>query len=677
MCHHRRVTDPAHDEDRGEIVWNPPAGAFATSQVSAFTGFAATRTSRQFASFAELLDWSIAEPAQFWGLFAEWAGVRWREQASEVLATPSMPGASWFSGATLNYAEQALAGGEGDGIALVSLSQTRERCVLTHAQLADEVARCAAGLRRLGVSRGDRVVALLPNIAETVVAFLATASLGAIWSSCAPEFGTSAVLDRWKQLDPVVVLTIDGYRYGSRTVPCASRVAELVTGLPTLEHVVALEYLGEPLPDLAGVALTRWSDFRSQWAPLDIAGVPFDHPLYVLFSSGTTGIPKAIVHGHGGMVVEHLKALRLHHDMGPDDTFMWFTTTGWMMWNYLVSGLLTGATVVLFDGDPGHPTLDTLWSIAADEQVSVLGVGAPFIMGCRAAGVEPARDFDLGALRQLGSTGSPLPAEGFRWVRDHVGSDVQLCSISGGTDVCTAFLGSAPVVPVRAGEISTRMLGCDVRAYDPDGHECAPGETGELVICSPMPSMPTMLWGDESGERLRAAYFERFPGVWHHGDWIRFEADGSCVITGRSDATLNRGGVRLGTAEFYSVTDSHPALADSIVVHLEDPSGGPGVLIMLIASRSGEVLDDDALADLRRQLRERLSPRHVPDLIQQFPTIPRTLTGKRIEVPVKRLLTGGDPSKVTSREALTDPAAFDAIATWAAAYSQNMEQMSR
>ena len=677
------MADEAHDldpgeRDRGEVVWNPPSSAFTDSQLAEFTRFAADRASQRFASFPDLLDWSIAEPASFWGLFAEWARVRWRERASRVLDTPSMLGAVWFSGATLNYADQALAAGaEGDRVALVSLSQTRERSVLTHAQLADEVARCAAGLRRLGVRRGDRVVALLPNIGETVVAFLATASLGAVWSSCAPEFGTSAVLDRWRQLDPVVMLAVDGYRYGARDVSCARRIDELVAGLSSLNHVVALEYLGEPLPDLDGAAVIPWRELRSEWAPLDIEAVPFDHPLYVLFSSGTTGIPKAIVHGHGGMVVEHLKALRLHHDMGPDDTFMWFTTTGWMMWNYLMSGLLTGAAVVLFDGDPGHPTLDTLWSIAADEQVSVLGVGAPFIMGCRAADIEPARDFDLRALRQLGSTGSPLPAEGFRWVRDHVGADVQLCSISGGTDVCTAFLGSAPVVPVRAGEISTRMLGCDVRAFDPEGHACAPGETGELVICTPMPSMPTMLWGDPSGERLRTAYFERFPGVWHHGDWIRFEADGSCVITGRSDATLNRGGVRLGTAEFYSVTDSRPELADSIVVHLEDASGGPGVLIMLISSRTGDVLDDDALADLRRQLREQLSPRHVPDVIQQFPAIPRTLTGKRIEVPVKRLLTGADPSTVTSREALSDPVAFDAIAAWAAAYSRNSEQKER
>ena len=478
------MADEAHDldpgeRDRGEVVWNPPSSAFTDSQLAEFTRFAADRASQRFASFPDLLDWSIAEPALFWGLFAEWSGVRWRERASRVLDTPSMLGAVWFSGATLNYADQALAAGaEGDRVALVSLSQTRERSVLTHAQLADEVARCAAGLRRLGVRRGDRVVALLPNIGETVVAFLATASLGAVWSSCAPEFGTSAVLDRWRQLDPVVMLAVDGYRYGARDVSCARRIDELVAGLPTLNHVVALEYLGEPLPDLDGAAVIPWRELRSEWAPLDIEAVPFDHPLYVLFSSGTTGIPKAIVHGHGGMVVEHLKALRLHHDMGPDDTFMWFTTTGWMMWNYLMSGLLTGAAVVLFDGDPGHPTLDTLWSIAADEQVSVLGVGAPFIMGCRAADIEPARDFDLRALRQLGSTGSPLPAEGFRWVRDHVGADVQLCSISGGTDVCTAFLGSAPVVPVRAGEISTRMLGCDVARLRSGGARLRPGRNG-------------------------------------------------------------------------------------------------------------------------------------------------------------------------------------------------------
>ena len=403
--------------------------------------------------------------------------------------------------------------------------------------------------------------------------------------------------------------------------------------------------------------------------PLSFASVPFDHPLYVLFSSGTTGMPKAIVHCHGGMVVEHLKALRLHHDLGPTDVFMWFTTTGWMMWNYLVSGLLTGATIVLFDGDPGFPDLDTLWEIAAEERVSVLGVGAPFLMGCRADGIEPAKHLDLGRLRQVGSTGSPLPAAGYRWVRDHVGSGVQLCSISGGTDVCTAFLGSSPVLPVRAGEISTRMLGCDVRAFDATGAECAPGETGELVICTPMPSMPTGFWGDTSGERFRAAYFEHFPGVWHHGDWIRFDADGSSVISGRSDATLNRGGVRLGTAEFYSVTDAHPDLADSIVVHIEDPDGGPGVLILLVATRSGDLLDDDRRRDLATQLRTKLSPRHVPDVIEQFPSIPRTLTGKRIEIPVKRMLTGAEPSRVTSRDALTDPDAFDDIAAWAAAYA--------
>ena len=515
----------------------------------------------------------------------------------------------------------------------------------------------------------------MPNISETIVAFLATASLGAVWSSCAPEFGTSAILDRWRQLEPAVLVTIDGYRYGTREVSCADTIRSLVAELSSLHTVVAVPYLDDGPPDIEHDSVVEWEDLCTAAGvddtDLTFATVPFDHPLYVLFSSGTTGLPKAIVHSHGGMVVEHLKALRLHHDIGPTDVFMWFTTTGWMMWNYLVSGLLTGATIVLYDGDPGHPDLNTLWSIASEERVSVLGVGAPFLMGCRAADIEPARDFDLTALRQVGSTGSPLPAAGYRWVRDHVGQQVQLCSISGGTDVCTAFLGAAPVVPVRAGEISTRMLGCDVRAFDPNGIECAPGETGELVICTPMPSMPTGFWGDESGERFRSAYFEHFAGVWHHGDWICFEDDGACVITGRSDATLNRGGVRLGTAEFYSVTDARADLADSIVVHVEDPEGGPGVLILLIATRSGDTLDDDARRDLATELRTTLSPRHVPDVIEQFPSIPRTLTGKRIEVPVKRLLTGADPSRVTSRDALTDPAAFDAIAEWAATFAAN------
>ncbi|MET0909404.1 MAG: acetoacetate--CoA ligase, partial [Ilumatobacteraceae bacterium] len=556
--------EPDRSTGRGEVVWTPPATAFASSQMATFGRYCTARTGRAVTGFPALLDWSIAEPEAFWGAFADWADVRWHDAPSAVLAARTMPHARWFPGGTLNYAEHAVgpsARFDGGATAVVSLSQSRDRLALTYDELAGEVGRCAAGLRRLGIQQGDRVVGLLPNIAETIVAFLATASIGAIWSSCAPEFGTSAILDRWRQLEPAALVTIDGYRYGARSVSCADKIGALIADLPSIRHVVSVPYLDADAAEVSAghESVVPWNELCAQTvAATTFAAVAFDHPLYVLFSSGTTGLPKAIVHSHGGMVVEHLKALRLHHDIGPRDVFMWFTTTGWMMWNYLVSGLLTGAAIVLFDGDPGFPDLNTLWSIADHEDVTVLGVGAPFLMGCRADGIEPARDFALDRLRQVGSTGSPLPPDGVRWVRAHVGADVQLGSIRGGTDVCTAFLGAAPVVPVRAGEISTRMLGCDVRAFDETGGECAPGETGELVIASPMPSMPTGFWGDASGERFRSAYFDHFEGVWHHGDWICFDADGSCVITGRSDATLNRGGVRLGTAEFYSVTDAYP-----------------------------------------------------------------------------------------------------------------------
>jgi acetoacetyl-CoA synthetase len=533
------------------------------------------------------------------------------------------------------------------------------------------VARCAAGLAALGVTRGDRVAAFLPTIPETVVAFLATASLGAVWSSCAPEFGVRAVVDRFAQIEPRVLLTVDGYRYGDRDVDRADEVAAIREALPSVEAVVVVPYLRDEASATRAVpGALPWAallgDADGGVPPLPCERVPFDHPLYVLFSSGTTGLPKAIVHGTGGILLEHWKALALHTDLGPDDRFCWFTTTGWMMWNYLVSGLAVGSTVVLFDGNPAWPDLTTLWRLASDEAVTYLGVSAPFLMACRAAGLTPGADptLDLGALRGVGSTGAPLPATGFHWVADAVKAGIPVGSLSGGTDLCTGFLGPSPLVPVWAGEISCRMLGARVEAFDEEGRAHL-GRQGELVITAPMPSMPVALWGDEDGSRMQAAYFDRFPGVWRHGDWLTVTDRGSCIVSGRSDATLNRGGVRLGTAEFYSVVEAVPGVADSLVVHLEDDGGGPGELLLFVAPRDGTPLDDTLRDALRRALRAQLSPRHVPDAILEVAAIPRTLSGKKLEVPVKRILLGQDPDTAASKDALADPGAlepFEALA---------------
>jgi acetoacetyl-CoA synthetase len=567
-----------------------------------------------------------------------------------------MPRARWFPGVELNYAAHALAA-EPEGPALVGLSQSRPRVELSPAELADQVARCRAGLERLGVGRGDRVAAYLPNIPETVVALLAVASLGAVWSSCAPEFGTRSVVDRLRQIEPTVLLTVDGYRYGARVVDRAAEVAAIRKALPSLRATVSVPYLD---PDARLDDTTTWDELLAEPAALAISDVPFDHPLYVLYSSGTTGLPKAIVHGHGGILVEHHKVLALHADLGPGDRFFWFTTTGWMMWNYLVSGLLVGATPVLYDGDPGHPDLGALWRMAGEEGVTFFGTSAPFLLACRKAGIVPSAEADLAALRAVGSTGAPLPAEGFEWVYEAVRPDLLLSSISGGTDVCTAFVGGCPLVPVRAGEISCRYLGARVEAYDEAGHSVV-GEQGELVITAPMPSMPVRFWGDDDGSRYRAAYFEDHPGVWTHGDWITVYADGACVITGRSDATLNRGGVRMGTAELYSVVEALPEVADSLVVHLEDPGGGPGRLLLFVAPAGGVPLDDALRDRIRAALRTELSPRHVPDEIHEVPGVPRTLSGKKLEVPVKRILGGADPERAASRGSLANPDVLDAF----------------
>jgi acetoacetyl-CoA synthetase len=641
---------------RGEVLWTPPADVRATTRIGAYLQWLEQERGLAFDGYQDLWQWSVDDLEGFWASVTDWSGVRWHDRPERVLAERAMPGARWFPGATLNYAEHALAAADArpDDVAVVARSQTRADTELTWAELADLVGRCRAGLQRLGVGRGDRVAAYLPNIPETLVAFLAAASLGAIWSSCAPEFGTRSVVDRFAQIEPVVLLAVDGYRYGEKVVDRRTEVEAIEAALPSLRHTVHVAYVGTGADD--------WTPLLAEPGPpdarrLEFDPVPFDHPLYVLFSSGTTGLPKAIVHGHGGITVEHLKTTALHHDLGAGDRFFWFTTTGWMMWNYLMSGLLVGSTIVLFDGDPGYPDLTNLWQLAADRQVDVFGVSAPFLMASRKAGVVPPAH----RLRAVGSTGAPLPPDGFRWVHDVVGAEVQVQSVSGGTDVCAAFVGAVALLPVRAGEIPCRLLGCAVEAFDADGAVCPPGVQGELVITEPMPSMPVGFWGDESGEKLRHAYYSDYPGVWRHGDWITFTDDGACVISGRSDATLNRGGVRLGTSDFYAVVEGVPAVADSLVVHLEgdDPEQPMGELILFVALTPDAELDDDLRTAIVRGLRSELSPRHVPDAILAVPSVPRTLSGKKLEVPVKRILGGATADAVASRSSLADPTSLD------------------
>jgi acetoacetyl-CoA synthetase len=659
-----------------EVLWTPPADARAQSRMGAWLSWLAETDGLRLETYDAAWRWSVDDPGAFWASVWRYFDVRASgairpDGAPELaLAEARMPGARWFPDTSLNYAEHALRlpGRDPDDVVVIGRSQARGPSELTATQLRDQVARCRAGLTALGVQSGDRVAAFLPNIPEAIVGLLATASLGATWTSCAPEFGTRAVIDRFGQVEPRVLLAVDGYRYGDRDVDRTAELAEIRSALPSLEATVVLPYL-DPTRAAETPGALLWNDLLGRDGPLAFERVPFDHPLYILYSSGTTGLPKPIVHGHGGILLEHLKALALHTDLGPDDRFCWFTTTGWMMWNYLVSGLAVGSTVVTFDGNPAYPDLSTLWRLAAETRSTYFGASAPFLMACRKAGLMPGRDLDLHALRGVGSTGAPLPATGFEWVHDAVSPSIPLGSLSGGTDLCTGFLGPSPLVPVWAGEISCRMLGARVEAWDEAGRSVVARE-GELVITAPMPSMPVALWGDDDGSRLRAAYFGTYPGVWRHGDWITITERGSCIITGRSDATLNRGGVRVGTAEFYGVVEALPEIADSLVVHLEDPDGGPGELLLFVVPRDGRALDGALRQRIAARLRTELSPRHVPDQIIAVPAVPRTLSGKKLEVPVKRILQGTPAEDAASKDALADRRSlepFEALAATRAA----------
>ncbi len=638
------------------VLWRPAADARERTRIGAYLEWLEREHDLRFDAYDEVLRWSIDDLDGFWRSIHDYFGVDSGDTTGPALVDRRMPGAGWFPDARLNWAEHLLRldGRGDDDVVVIGRSQTRARVTLTSVELHDQVARVRAGLRRLGVRRGDRVAAYLPNVPEAVVAALATASLGATWSSCAPEFGTRSVVDRFGQIEPSVLLAVDGYRYGTRDVERGEELAAIRAALPTLRATVVLPYLH---PDRAPGDALSWDDLTADAEALAFERVPFDHPLFVLYSSGTTGLPKPIVHGHGGILLEHLKQLALQHDLGPSDRFFWFSTTGWMMWNYLVSGLGVGSTIVLYDGSPAHPDLGSLWRLAAEERLTFFGTSAPFLLACRKEGLRPGELADLSALRGIGSTGAPLPAEGFRYVYDAVRPDVQLQSVSGGTDVCTAFVGGAPLVPVWEGEISCRSLGCAVEAFDPTGRPLI-GEQGELVLTAPMPSMPVAFWNDPDGTRYREAYFSVWPGVWRHGDWVTFTERGSCVISGRSDATLNRGGVRIGTAEFYTVVEGLPEVADSLVVHLEDDDR----LLLFVALREGIALTDALRARISTEIRSSLSPRHVPDEILAVPGVPRTLSGKKLEVPVKRILTGTPPDQAASRGSLANPGSLDTYA---------------
>jgi acetoacetyl-CoA synthetase len=631
-----------------EVLWTPRPDVLEVSRIGDFM----RRFGLGFTTYDELWRWSVEDLPGFWRAVWEYFDVLSDTPPGGVISSTSMPGVRWFEGTRLNYAEHVLRmpGIADDEPAVLAHSQTREPIVLTAAQLRDEVRRVRAGLRRLGVDAGDRIAAYAPNIPETYVLMLAAASLGAVFSSCAPEFGTRSVVDRWQQIEPTVLVAVDGYRYGDKDIDRGAEVAEIRAALPSLRHVVTVPYLRPSTGD--GLLWTEVAAPTDE--PLAFDRVPFDHPLYVLYSSGTTGLPKPIVHGHGGILMEHLKNLGLQKNLGPGDRFFWFSTTGWMMWNFLASGPAVGAAIVMFDGNPGYPDLGELWRVAEQSGMTYFGTSAPFLLACRKAGIVPRELADLSRLTGVGSTGAPLPPEGFRWVYEAVTDTAQLHSISGGTDVCTGFVGASVMLPVVAGEISCRNLGAKVEAFDPAGHPVI-DQVGELVITAPMPSMPVGFWNDPDGSRYFEAYFDVYPGVWRHGDWITITDRGSCIITGRSDATLNRGGVRLGTSEFYSVVEGLDEVVDSLVVHLEDAEGGPGELLLFVVLADGVSLDDGLRARIARELRTSLSPRHVPDQIYAVAAVPRTLSAKKLEVPVKRILTGTPVESAAAKGALANP----------------------
>ncbi|MCB1388817.1 MAG: acetoacetate--CoA ligase [Rhodobacteraceae bacterium] len=640
-------------EDRAQL-WAPSPDRASASRMAAFQRWLAQERGLAFSDYNALWDWSVSDLEGFWGALADFAGLDVTGHAA-ILGRREMPGAEWFPGATCNFAGQVLAnaGPRAHAPALIGLSETTGRRQIGWADLAQSVAVRAGGLRALGVGQGDRVVSILPNTLESMIAFLAVTSLGAIWSQAAPDMGPTAVLDRFRQIAPKVLIAQDSYTLAGKPVDRRAQIEGIAAGLSSLEARVMV-------PGLHGVA-DGWMDWADlvgpPAAPLRVA---FDHPLWIVYSSGTTGNPKPIVHGHGGIMVECAKSA-LHMDLNPGDRYCWLTSSGWIMWNTQFFALMNGATVLLFDVAPAFPDLMSLWRAAADERLTHLGAGAAFYQSCLKAGIAP-RTLDLSALRHLGSTGSPLSPEGYDWVYASVKSDLWLAPLSGGTDLCGAFVGGNPMLPVRSGEMQCRFLGNAVRAFDESGREVF-DQVGELVCTEPLPAMPLYFWNDPDNRRLKESYFDTYPGVWRHGDWIEITTGGGAVIYGRSDATINRHGLRLGTSEIYRVVEALDEIADSLVVDCEY-LGRDSFMPLFVVPASGIALDDALAQRIRDTIRAEVSPRFVPDVIVQVPEVPRTLSGKKLEVPIKKLFLGGDPSRVVNRDSMANPDSFDWFIRW-------------
>jgi acetoacetyl-CoA synthetase len=643
-----------------EIVWQPGAAEIEGSRLAHYLRWLEATRGLRFDDYEAAWRWSTEHPDEFWGSVQQHFQIAGEGAVEPVLARREMPGAQWFPNRRLNFTEAVFAHRNAERPALIARSEWQPRREVSWAELESDVAALAQTFRALGVQRGDRIASLLPNRVETVVAFLASASLGAIWTSCSPDMGAGVVLDRLHQVEPVLLIASESYRYQGRLHRRGELVEQLLAELPSVRH--ALHVSGPAVAE--GAPAPAWRD-RLDWSAATAAGdaalaierLPFEHPLWIVYSSGTTGLPKAMVHGHGGVLVTQVKSLALHHDLHAGERLLFLSSTGWIVWNVLVCSLVVGAVPLLWDGHPGWPDSTELWRWMDQERTTHFGCGAAFLVAAMKAGQRPREAVALAALRQVVVTGSPLPAEAFRWLVNDVKPGVWVASVSGGTDIAAPFVGACPLLPVRAGEIQCAELGVAAVACNETG-DTVVGEVGELVIDVAMPSMPLYFWGDGQGQRYRESYFEMFPGRWRHGDWIRFASPGGAsVIYGRSDSTINRHGIRIGSAEIYNVVEALAEIADSLVIDLEY-LGRPSMLLLFVVLREGAALDPALDERLRRVIREQTSPRHVPDRIAAIAEVPRTLTGKKMEVPVRKLLLGADAAKVASLDAMANPASL-------------------